>query len=79
MIEYKITDISHHEDAIKRLFLKQPFGRYLSDRKIEKRGAIAYEWNRLREYSKKLTLILAIKDAPNRIKKLFKALDYDNN
>lgn len=61
MIEYKITDISHHENAIKKLFHKQPFGRYLSDRKIEKSAAINYEWNRLIEYSKKSTLTLAIK------------------
>jgi UDP-2,4-diacetamido-2,4,6-trideoxy-beta-L-altropyranose hydrolase len=62
MIEYKIIDITHYEDAIKKLFHKQPFGRYLSDRKIEKPGAIAHEWNRLLEYSKKSTVILAIKD-----------------
>ena len=62
MIQYKITDISLHEDSIKRLFLKQPFGRYLSDRSIEKAGAIKHEWERIIEYSKRASIILAIKD-----------------
>lgn len=62
MIEYKITDITPYKDSIQRLFQKQPFGRYLSDRTIERSGAIQHEWNCLTDYAKKASIMLAIKD-----------------
>lgn len=53
MVQYITADISLFENSIKRLFNRQPFGRFLSDRKIEKTGALQYEWNSLADYTKR--------------------------
>jgi len=62
MFQYQFEDIISYEDSIKRIFTKQPFGRYLSNRNIEKTGAINHEWNNLTNYSKKGNIITAHKE-----------------
>ncbi len=60
-------DISSHEDSIKKLFNKQVFGRFLSDRQIDKPGALNYELNALISYLKKGEIIVAINDSKDVI------------
>lgn len=63
MIKYTRADIYSVEDTIKRLMRRQPFGRFLSDNKIDKLCAINFEWNRFIKFSKEGTIIYAINDS----------------
>lgn len=62
----KVEDITPYEIEIKNLFQQQPFGRFLSDKSIEKTNAINYEWDNLVNYSKKGNIILSF-DNQSRI------------
>lgn len=55
----KVEDITPFELEIKNLFQKQPFGRFLSDRRIERANATNIEWDNLVNYSKKGIIILS--------------------
>ncbi len=66
MILIKVEDLTPYEVEIKNLFQNQPFGRFLSDRRIDKTNATKYEWGTLVNYSKKGIIILSF-DMESRI------------
>jgi len=59
MVEYKFADISLYENQIKDFFKKQPFGRFITNRDIEKQYAIDYEWSNLLNYAKQGEIVIA--------------------
>jgi len=57
-----LENISEYEEAIKSFFRSVPFGRYLSDRKLDKNRSINFEFDSLVRYIKHGNLIIKLKN-----------------
>lgn len=66
MVTYKILqDLSLYENALKLFFKSVPFGRFLSDPKINLNSAVEHEYNALLKYMERGSIALAINHKNN--------------
>jgi RimJ/RimL family protein N-acetyltransferase len=76
----QLVDIRYYENEIRALFQKQPFGRFLPNRKIDRKGAVNFEWNVILNYSKETGYFFIATDRSEVIGFIgFHFLEWDTN